>query len=181
VVEAIGPKPKRVDSEQARQRKSRAHLSLKQMRFVKEYAHLGNGAEAARRAGYSDRNGHVARAVASENLAKPYIAFAVDQEIRRIAAEVTPGRVKRRLDEISHAAQRAGQFGPAVRAEELLGKSIGMWIDQSLQLTGVLNDSHVMALIEVARRRQAEPIDLGDDQKDDASQIMSRNGSNPLE
>jgi hypothetical protein len=39
--------------------------------------------------------------------------------------------VKNHLHEISLAAQDAGQFGPAVRVEELLGKSIGMWIDQS--------------------------------------------------
>ena len=36
---------------------------------------------------------------------------------------MTPQRVQRRLDEIGRAAQEAGQFGPAVRAEELLGKS----------------------------------------------------------
>ena len=79
--------------------------------------------------------------------------------------KVTPLRVQQRLDEISHEAQSAGQFGPAVRAEELLGKSIGMWIDRSLQLTGQLNDSHVSALLEVARRRREEPIDLADDRK----------------
>ena len=73
--------------------------------------------------------------------------------------------MKNRLHEISHAAQEAGQFGPAVRAEELLGRSIGMWIDRSLQLTGQLNDSHVTALLELARKRQAEPIDLADDRK----------------
>ena len=73
-------------------------------------------------------------------------------------------RVQRRLDAISHNAEAAGQFGPAVRAEELLGKSIGMWIDQSLQLLGTLNDSHIAALLEVARKRQAEPIDLADDE-----------------
>jgi hypothetical protein len=72
--------------------------------------------------------------------------------------------LKNRLHEISHAAQDAGQFGPAVRAEELLGKSIGMWIDRSLQLTGQLNDSHISALLEIARKRQAEPIDLADDE-----------------
>jgi len=33
-------------------------------------------------------------------------------------------RVQRRLHDISLAAQDAGQFGSAVRAEELLGKSI---------------------------------------------------------
>jgi hypothetical protein len=71
--------------------------------------------------------------------------------------------VQQRLDEISHEAQNAGQFGPAVRAEELLGKSIGLFIDRSLELTGQLNDSHVAALLELARKRQQEPIDLADD------------------
>jgi hypothetical protein len=74
-------------------------------------------------------------------------------------------RVRRRLDEISHEAQAAGQFGAATRCEELLGRSIGMFIDRSLQLSGQLNDSHVSALLELARKRQAEPIDLDDDRK----------------
>src|SRR5215510_11354034 len=134
-----------------RQRQSRAQLSLKQMRFVKEYAHLGNGSEAARRAGY--KPGPRIGQIAVENLQKPAVVAALKQELARIDADVSPQRVKNRLDEISHAAQDAGQFGPAVRAEELLGKSIGMWIDQSLQLLGTLNDSHIAALIEVARRR----------------------------
>jgi len=41
-----------------------------------------------------------------------------------------------------------------------------MWIDQSLRVSGVLNDSHVTALIELARKRQAEPVDLADDETD---------------
>jgi hypothetical protein len=68
--------------------------------------------------------------------------------------------VQARLDAISHAAEEAGQFGPAVRAEELLGRSVGMFIDQSIQLSGAF---HVAALLEVARKRQQEPIDLEDD------------------
>ena len=71
--------------------------------------------------------------------------------------------MQRRLDEISHEAQSAGHFGPAVRAEELLGRSIGMFIDRSIQLSGALNGSHIAALLEVARKRQQEPIDLEDD------------------
>src|SRR5262245_34714788 len=147
---------------ETRQRQSRAQLSLKQMRFVKEYAHLGNGSEAARRAGY--KPGPRIGQIAVENLQKPAVVAALKQELARVDAAVSPQRVKNRLHEISHAAQQAGQFGPAVRAEELLGKSIGMWIDQSLQLSGTLNDSHIAALIEVARKRQAEPIDLADDE-----------------
>lgn len=143
--------------------KPRHRLSQKQIRFVREYAIHGNGAEAVRKAGYSTRSKDVVKQQGSENLAKPYIKAEIERIARDIAPEITPKRVQRRLDEISHASQAAGQFGPAVRSEELLGKSIGMWVDQSLQLTGVLNDSHVAALIEIARRRQAEPIDLADD------------------
>ena len=147
---------------ETRQRQSRAQLSRKQLKFVAEYAHLGNGTEAARRAGYSGSD-NVLGVQAHHNLRHPKIASAIKQELQRVDADVTPQRVQHRLHEISHAAQEAGQFGPAVRAEELLGKSIGMWIDRSLQLTGQVNDSHVQALLEIARKRQAEPIDLEDD------------------
>ena len=84
----------------------------------------------------------------------------------QMGLNITPERVQRRLDEISHASQEAGQFGPAVRCEELLGRSVGMFIDRSLQLTGKLNDSHITALLELARKRQAEPIDLADDDRE---------------
>jgi hypothetical protein len=80
--------------------------------------------------------------------------------------EITLDRVQRRLDTISHNAEAAGQFGPAVRAEELLGKSIGMFIDRSIQLSGQMNDGHIQALLDLARRRQAEPVDLADDETD---------------
>ena len=46
-----------------------------------------------------------------------------------------------------------------------LARSVGMFIDKTLQLTGQLNDSHVTALLDLARKRQAEPIDLADDRK----------------
>jgi hypothetical protein len=153
-------------------RQQRAGLSRKQQRFIDEYvASNGNGTDAARRAGYAskrkDRTSKQAQDVlaaqAYENLRKPRIIAGIREELARIDVDITPGRVQRRLHEISHEAQAAGQFGPAVRSEELLGKSIGMWVDQSLQLSGVLNDSHVAALIEIARQRQAQPIDLKDD------------------
>src|SRR5215831_7234009 len=150
-------------SVESRLRKARAKLSIKQQRFVQQYAYLGNAAEAARKAGYKPK---AAKEMGCENLTKPHVRAAVDREMQRIGAEFTADRVQRRLDTISHNAEAAGQFGPAVRAEELLGKSIGMWIDQSLQLSGDLNDSHIAALLELARRRQAEPVDLADKETD---------------
>ena len=160
------PKPKRTMSEQTRQRMARAHLSRRQARFIEEYVSTGNASEAVRRAGYSTSSSDVVRQMATQNLAKPHIASAIKARTDAISFKVTPDRVQRRLDEISHEAQSAGQFGPAVRAEELLGRSVGMFIDRSLQLSGQLNDSHVEALLEIARKRQAEPVDLADDEPD---------------
>ena len=40
-----------------------------------------------------------------------------------------------------------------------------MFIDRSIQLSGTMNDSHIAALLELARKRQLEPIDLADDRK----------------
>jgi hypothetical protein len=139
---------------------AKAQLNARQRKFVEEYAHNTNAAEAARKAGYKPK---AAKEMGYENLTKPHIKAAAEAQIAALAVKITPDRVQRRLDEISHEAQQSGQFGPAVRAEELLGKSIGMWIDQSIQLSGTLQGSHVAALLEVAKRRQLEPIDLADD------------------
>lgn len=61
-------------------------LTTRQYKFVEAYAFLGNGARAARVAGYSHRT---ARQTAYENLTKPYIV----QEINKI----TPN-IKERLE-----------------------------------------------------------------------------------
>lgn len=147
-------------------RHKRAALSRKQAKFIDEYAHLGNGTEAAAKAGYrGDRN--TLGVVAHQNLRKHKIAAALSAKLAEITATVTPDRVQNRLNALSFAAQDAGQFGPAVRAEELLGKSIGMWIDQ--QLSVVVGDTAVAAMIALAHKRRDEPIDLTDDAKVETS------------
>jgi hypothetical protein len=155
-------------------RQKRAALSLKQQRFIDEYvATNGNGTGAARAAGYAAKGkGRSAKAIdnllatqAHENLRKPKVIAAIKQKLEVLAVDYGPDRVKRRLHEISVNSEAAGQFGPAVRSEELLGKAAGMWVDQSIALSGQLSDSHVAALLEIARRRQAEPVDLVDDVK----------------
>jgi hypothetical protein len=151
---------------ETRQRMSRAqrsrHLTARQERFVKHFAHLPNASAAARAAGYTDGPG--VGVTACRTLKKANVKAALAKAEAEIAEQITPGRVQRRLDEISHEAQNAGQFGPAVRAEELLGKSVGLFIDRSILLSGTMNDSHIAALIEIAKRRQQEPIDLADDE-----------------
>jgi hypothetical protein len=137
-------------------------LTLKQERFAKEYARNGNGTGAAKKAGYKGSDPALAT-IAWENLRKPDVHAAVQQECARIEHEIdySAGRVRRRLDALSHGAEGEGQYATAVRAEELLGKAAGMFIDQSIQLRGDLSGDHLAALIEVARGRQAQPLDLG--------------------
>lgn len=50
-------------------------LTLRQARFVDEYPFCGNGSEAARRAGYSEKT---AKEIASQNLTKPAVAAAIE-------------------------------------------------------------------------------------------------------
>ena len=135
-------------------------LSLKQRRFAKAFAISGNATGAARLAGYSPKT---SSEMGYENLRKPQVRSEIEREVAAIEADFSPQRVRRRLDELSYAAQGAGQFGPATRCEELIGKSIGMWIDQSIALSGQLKDEHIQALLKVAQRRQQEPIELQDD------------------
>lgn len=56
-------------------------LTAKQKRFCDEYLIDCNGTQAAIRAGYSKRS---ARAIATENLAKPYIREYIDEQLKKI-------------------------------------------------------------------------------------------------
>jgi len=156
------------------ERHKQAHLSRRQEACIREFeACNGNASLAAKRAGYSG-NANTLGVTANRDLLKNP---KIKSELARLQAlkppDYGPDRVKRRLDEISHSSERAGQFGPAVRSEELLGRAAGMFVEQSINLQGQLKDEHIQALLEIARQRQAKPIDLADDQShgqsDDAS------------
>ena len=67
------PKPVSLETRQRMSRSQRSrHLTIRQERFVKQYAALGNGSEAARRAGY--KPGPRIGQIAVENLKKPAVA-----------------------------------------------------------------------------------------------------------
>ena len=56
------------------------NLSIKQKRFVKEYAsNGGNGTQAIKDAGYNVKSSDTARAMATENLAKPNVKGALKE------------------------------------------------------------------------------------------------------
>ena len=98
-------------------------LTEKQRRFVEAYmgAAAGNGAEAARQAGYKG-NDATLRVVAAENLAKPNVRAAIEE--RRTAR---PDIATREERQAFWSAVMRGQEGAEMRdrlkASELLGKT----------------------------------------------------------
>lgn len=105
-------------------------LSAKQKRFVAEYLIDLNATQAAIRAGYSRRT---AKSIGSENLTKPDVAAAIAAAQGKVseALELTAEKVLRDLEEVRTKAVTGGQFAPAVRAIELQGKHLGMFVERS--------------------------------------------------
>jgi phage terminase small subunit len=61
---------------------SKNKLTAKEQKFITEYLKCWNGAEAARRAGYSK---NTARSIAYENLTKPDIRAVIEEHMKRSA------------------------------------------------------------------------------------------------
>jgi len=150
-------------SERHSQAQRDRRLTEKEAGLVRQFARIKNGTKAAKLAGYQG-NDNVLGVTAHRTLKKPKVKAALEREMAIVQAntDFSAGRVRRRLDALSHGAEGAEQFGVAVRAEELLGKAAGMFVDQSISLTATLSGEHLQALVQVARQRQAQPLDLGE-------------------
>ncbi len=120
-----------------------------QERFCREYViDVTNQAAAAVRAGYSAKT---AASQASRLLKNVNVAARV-AELQAEAAErceVTVDNVLTELAELRDAAKAAKQFGPAVRAEELRGKTLGMFVDTKRDESRKMTDE---AIVEGVRR-----------------------------
>lgn len=148
-------------------RKAAKPLTLKQKQFAAEFVRRnGNGTKAAIAAGYGKPS---AASIASENLRKPKVAQEIAYLTRR--HEINAERVLTRLDNLSIGAEREGNYSAAVKAEELLGKSLGMWVERSMSLTVDVTEAHLDALRALANRdveRLARVRVVSDVQPDDA-------------
>lgn len=126
--------------------------SLKLQRFPAEYvkAH-GNGTKAAIAAGYSERSAHELGHRALKNV-------DVQREINRLTLkhEISMDRVLTRLDNLSTKAESDGQYSAAIKAEELIGKGIGGFVERSLNVSLDLTQAHLEALQQLSRSRSKE-------------------------
>lgn len=131
-------------------------LTHKQRVFADQYVKLnGNGTKAALIAGYSGGEG-AAAARASENVRKRKVRQRIEYLTRK--HEISADRVLTRLDNLSIKAEQEGQIGAAIKAEELLGKSLGMWVERSVNVNVDLNGEHLKALQDRMNRRRDQQL-----------------------
>ena len=107
-------------------------LTDRQERFVVEYLGCANGAEAARRAGYSE---HTAREMACENLTKPNIKQAIDRKRDELM-----GTKEDKVDWLvskltAEATAKTNTDSTRVRALEILGKVFGAYAPEKTEVT----------------------------------------------
>ena len=104
-------------------------LTPKQRRFCEKYVACLEAKRAAIEAGYTERSATVTSTRLKKN---PEVQECI-AKLQAEAAErnkVSHDEVIEKLRESYRDAKAANQFGPAVRAAELLGKSTGMFKDQ---------------------------------------------------
>jgi phage terminase small subunit len=127
---------------------TRDGLTPKQKRFAKEYVRTGNGAKAARKAGYPERS---AASVASENLTKPNVAEFVAS--LSAEADIVKGLTIEQIAAMTlKEAQHADHAGARVRAQELLLKWKGAFVERIEDITKRESDaiSLISALAKIS-------------------------------
>jgi phage terminase small subunit len=124
-------------------------LTMRQHKFAVEYvANGGNGTQAAKAAGYGEAGAHVLASNTLRNAkVQQVIAQAEARMIRRI--EVTPDKIMADLEDYKELGVRTEQVGAAIRATELQGKQIGMFVDRSVNINVDLNGSHLDQLADL--------------------------------
>lgn len=152
-------------------------LSIREAAFAAQYvAKHGNGTQAAIAAGYAPSAAHVA---ASRLIRRGKVKRRIDRLTRK--HEITADRVLTRLDNLSAKAEESGNYPAAVRAEELIGKSLGMWVDRSVSVSLDLTGQHIEAIRALAARRIQKNITPGDSATpiEASSPVYSGNTVNP--
>tara|TARA_R100000388_G_C7229660_1_gene153874 strand:- start:875 stop:1306 length:432 start_codon:yes stop_codon:yes gene_type:complete len=107
-------------------------LTTKEQLFVMEYLACNSGAEAARRAGYSE---NAAKEIAYENLTKPHIKNAIEQKRTEQLGDIesrTDWLVNRLTAE---ATDENNGESTRVRALEVLGKVFGSYAPEKAEVT----------------------------------------------
>jgi phage terminase small subunit len=109
-------------------------LTPKQQGFLNEYLIDGNATQACLRAGYRVTAANAGK-VGPRLLADPRIQAAITARRSKAAKSqgLTVERIMHELEDLATAAKGSKQHSAAIRAYELLGKQLGMFVDKSEQ------------------------------------------------
>jgi len=106
-------------------------LTTRQERFIECYLEHGNGAAAAREAGYS---AHTAKEMACENLTKPHVAAVIDRKRSEMSKD-SEERRSRWIAHLEHLAAGAEKESDQLRAVEQLFKAEGWSAPEKQEVT----------------------------------------------
>ena len=121
-----------------------------QTEFVEAYFKNGGvAADAAEKIGQPKAHG-----AGHMNSPRVLREIAVRGAIIAKGANITAEDVIHNLLRIGAAAEDAGQYAPAIKAQELVGKQIGMFIERSININVDGNKAHLAAL----KARMAERV-----------------------
>jgi phage terminase small subunit len=129
-------------------------LTERQRRFIDEYMACGNGAEAARRAGYSEG---IAKVQASENLTKQNVKAEIERR-RREMSEDSEDRRGKWISALEALASSADKDADKLRAIEGLFKAEG-WLAPEKSEVVALNGSF---LADIDLEDEENPPDIND-------------------
>lgn len=136
-------------------------LTAKQQRFVEEYLVDLNAAQAAIRAGYSEKT---AKEIGCENLTKPHIAKAIADEMNKRSkrTEITADRVLQELAKIGFAdIRKAVKWGAAPECTDKDDDEAPIY-PVELVPSDVIDDDVAAAVSEVSLTAQGVKIKMYD-------------------
>jgi phage terminase small subunit len=134
-------------------------LTIKQKKFVKAYvATDGNGQEAAKQV-YNVKTDGVARSMASENLTKPNVRFAIDQSLEKhhitMDAAIRPIADGLKAEKVSISGQGDQAFAEITPDHSIRLKASGM----ALKLMGADKEQLTPASVHFHNHIEAKRAD----------------------
>lgn len=149
-------------------------LTIKQKKFIDEYIACGNATEAAIKAGYSK---NTARAIACENLTKPYIKSEIEKRLKKIedakiakADEVLKfltSVLRGEITEEEVVVERQGDYSNArlitkqasirdrLRSAEMLARRYALFTER-IELTTPKSNEAIDSLLASIQQREVE-------------------------
>lgn len=136
-------------------------LTLKQELFVSEYLIDGNGARAARSAGYSEKT---ARQIATENLSKPYIQAAIAAKQQETAVKLELRKEHVLLAHMEAVSLARAQWQPMAMISGLreIGKLMGFYNAEVVEVTMSKSEASLKARYESMTDAELEAIIAGE-------------------